>query len=448
MTGFLYQFLIRCLGISIRVAALFSPKARQWLSGRKDRFAFMIQQRADAPGPLVWFHCASLGEFEQGRPVIEAFRREHPGHRILLTFFSPSGYEVRKNYPGADHVHYLPLDTKDNARRFLDTWKPQLAIFVKYEYWFNYIRALEARKIPAVVVSAIFRPGQYFFRWYGGWSRRQLSKISWFFVQNRESMELLTGIGIRHASVSGDTRFDRVALISQRPQAFPQLQWLSGERPVMVAGSTWPDDEDLLLHLFRRSGFGMHLVIAPHEITGAGIERLLREFGPETVRFSALAGSAQTGSDGFSAPEGSASEGPDGSSAPEGSASEGPDGSGRGRIVIMDRIGLLSQLYQYATLAYVGGGFGKGIHNILEAATFGVPVFFGPTYQRFAEAVDLVGRGGAFPVKDRECLLQGVEALLSDPAKLQQASQVCRKYVEENKGGTENIMASLKKFID
>lgn len=416
MTGFLYHFLIRCLGVSIRVAALLSPKARQWCAGRKDWLALMTQQRAAVPGTLVWFHCASLGEFEQGRPVIEAFRRDHPGYRILLTFFSPSGYEIRKNYNGADHVHYLPLDTKGNARRFLDIWKPQLAIFVKYEYWFNYIRAMEEREIPVVVVSAIFRPGQHFFRWYGRWSRRQLGKVSWFFLQNRDSLELLNGIGIQNASVSGDTRFDRVALISHRPQTFPQLQGLSDKTPVLVAGSTWPDDEDMLLHLFRNSGTGMNMLIAPHEITESGIDRLLREFGPTAVRFSSL-----TGPDAFSRDK---------------------------RVLVVDRIGLLSQLYQFATLAYVGGGLGKGIHNILEAATFGAPVFFGPTYRRFAEAVDLVERGGAFPVSDKQGLLQGVQNLLSDPAKLRQASRACSSYVKENKGGTEKIMASLKKFID
>ncbi len=416
MTGFLYHFLIRSLGISIRVAALFSVKARQWCAGRKDWLALMTKQRGAAPGPLLWFHCASLGEFEQGRPVIEAFRRNHPGHRILLTFFSPSGYEVRKNYQGADHIHYLPLDTKGNARRFLDIWKPQLAIFVKYEYWFNYIRAMEEREIPVVVVSAIFRPGQHFFRWYGRWSRRQLGKVSWFFVQNRDSLELLRGIGIQNVSVSGDTRFDRVALIGQRPQAFPQLQDLSDKIPVLVAGSTWPDDEDLLLHLFRNSDIGMHMLIAPHEITAPGIDRLLRGFGNTAVLFSSL-----TGADAFPRDK---------------------------RVLIVDRIGLLSQLYQFATLAYVGGGFGKGIHNILEAATFGAPVFFGPIYKRFAEAVELVKRGGAFPVSDKQGLLQGVQNLLSEPAKLQQASRVCSSYVEENKGSTEKIMASLQKFID
>ncbi len=416
MTGILYQFLIRGLGVSIRVAALFSVKARQWCAGRKDWLALMTKQRGAAPGPLVWFHCASLGEFEQGRPVIEAFRRDHPGHKILLSFFSPSGYEIRKNYQGADYIYYLPLDTKGNARRFLDIWKPQLAIFVKYEYWFNYIRAMEERGIPVVVVSAIFRPGQHFFRWYGRWSRRQLGKVSWFFVQNRDSLELLNGIDIQNASVSGDTRFDRVALISQRPQAFPQLQGLSGKTPVLVAGSTWPDDEDLLLHLFRNSGTEMHMLIAPHEITASGIDRLLREFGSTAVLFSSLRGLETFPRD--------------------------------KRVLIVDRIGRLSQLYQFATLAYVGGGFGKGIHNILEAATFGAPVFFGPAYRRFAEAVDLVERGGAFPVSDKQVLLQEVQNLLSEPAKLQQASRVCSSYVEDNKGGTEKIMASLKKFID
>jgi 3-deoxy-D-manno-octulosonic-acid transferase len=416
MTGILYQFLIRGLGVSIRVAALFSVKARQWCAGRKDWLALMTKQRGAAPGPLVWFHCASLGEFEQGRPVIEAFRRDHPGHKILLSFFSPSGYEIRKNYQGADYIYYLPLDTKGNARRFLDIWKPQLAIFVKYEYWFNYIRAMEERGIPVVVVSAIFRPGQHFFRWYGRWSRRQLGKVSWFFVQNRDSLELLNGIDIQNASVSGDTRFDRVASISQRPQAFPQLQGLSGKTPVLVAGSTWPDDEDLLLHLFRNSGTEMHMLIAPHEITASGIDRLLREFGSTAVLFSSLRGLETFPRD--------------------------------KRVLIVDRIGRLSQLYQFATLAYVGGGFGKGIHNILEAATFGAPVFFGPAYRRFAEAVDLVERGGAFPVSDKQVLLQEVQNLLSEPAKLQQASRVCSSYVEDNKGGTEKIMASLKKFID
>ncbi len=376
-----------------------------------------MEQSAGDPRPLAWFHCASLGEFEQGRPVIERFRAAYPDYQILLTFFSPSGFEIQKKYQGADWVFYLPLDTPSNAERFINTWRPSLAVFIKYEYWFNYIDALHRKDIPCLVVSAIFRPQQHFFRWYGRWSGRQLRKISAFYVQNAESARLLSRIGIQTASISGDTRFDRVYHIGQHPRSFPELAFFTEtSRPILVAGSTWLADEALLNEVFDKAEYNLQMIIAPHEISDACVRRLQDLFQGMAFRYSDLAG--------------------------KGSEAQV---SGK-RVLIIDSVGMLSQLYQFASLAYIGGGFGKGIHNILEAATFGVPVFFGPRYGQFAEAVELIDRGGAFAVSSAGELLRGVNLMLSDPHCLEKASESCRNYVEENRGATQVIVEGIKQF--
>lgn len=432
--AFLYHFLIRGFGALIALASLWSPRARRWREGRRG-LSEAMRKRADG-APRVWFHCASLGEFEQGRPVMEKFREQFPGHKVLLTFFSPSGYEVRRNFTGADDVFYLPLDTPGKAGEFLDLWQPRLAVFIKYEYWFNFIDALCRRDIPILMVSAIFRPGQHFFSWYGTWFRRQLEKITWFYVQDERSMKLLQGIGIHKASLSGDTRFDRVYSICSNPRSFNELKGFVDEEGLMlVAGSTWPADEAILVQVFNNFGPELRMIIAPHEISPQGVEHLLQAFGSAAVLMSDLAG-RHPGS-----AAGTVTGGTAGGSAP--GTNEPATVLNRKRVLIVDGIGYLSHLYQFATLAYVGGGFGKGIHNILEAATFGSPVFFGPRYGKFAEAVELVQRGGAFPVRDAEEMLQGLQKLAADNRLLKQASDTCRGYVEEKRGASEMIVQAI-----
>jgi 3-deoxy-D-manno-octulosonic-acid transferase len=423
----LYNLFLHAYHLLVRLAAPFSVKAALWVRGRRG-WRERMQRQDPAGQPLAWFHCASLGEFEQGRPVMERFREAFPGHKVLLTFFSPSGYEVRKAYAGADYVHYLPLDTPSAAGHFLEVWKPSLAVFIKYEFWFNMVEALAARGIPLLVVSAIFRPQQHFFRWYGGWFRRRLRLVTHFLVQNQASLRLLNKAGISRASISGDTRFDRVVAIARQSVHIPELDpFLAGSRPVVVAGSTWPKDEHLLARLLEEQP-GLRLVVAPHEVSSARISQLCSRFGDRALCLSDL--KRQGGAAG--------GQGRDGGAA---MALPGKN------VLVVDAIGLLSGLYRFATLAYIGGGFGKGIHNILEAAAYGAPVFFGPRYGQFAEAVDLIGKGGAFCVRDAEGLKEGVARLLGDPLRLKEASAACRQYVEGNRGATERVLEVIRSFL-
>ncbi len=408
----LYSLLIRFYLAGVWLASFFSPKARQWVDGRKGLFKKMAEA-APRSGKIAWFHCASLGEFEQGRPVIEKFRKDFPEYHILLTFFSPSGYEIRKNYPGADHIFYLPPDTPNNVKRFLELWDPQLAVFVKYEFWFNFIHGLHKRNIPVVLVSAIFRPGQHFFRFYGGWFRKQLGKFSAVFVQDQASLDLLGKAGINNARISGDTRFDRVFEVSRAPMNFPEVEKFAFGKTVMVCGSTWSADEQLLLPLMNNEQLDMKFIIAPHEIREESIKKLQENLRVKSARYSLVKGPV-----------------------PE-----------ETRVLIINRIGMLSQLYQYGQMAYIGGGFGRGIHNILEAATFGLPVFFGPHYQKFSEARELISRQGAFSVRESRHLEEKVKSFLADQAVFSKAAETCRNYVKEKKGATRIIMDGLSNLM-
>lgn len=413
----IYSFLIVCYGLSIRVASVFNQKAALWIKGRS-RYWSMLEKALSAPGfnkpgrKLAWFHCASLGEFEQGRPIIEAFRLQHPEFLIVLTFYSPSGYEVRMAYAGADLILYLPLDTRKNARRFIDAIKPDIVFYVKYEFWFNFLSCLQAKNIPTILVSAIFRPDQHFFKGYAEWPRKVLRGFTRIFVQNESSRELLHFIGVENAEVSGDTRFDRVAEVAQKPVSIPVAEAFAKGNTVMVAGSTWPADEDLILNLIRNDK-NLRFIIAPHEIKPEQINSLLLKMGKEAVLFSAT----------------------------------NTQDVGSARILIIDSIGMLSQLYRYGSMAYIGGGFGAGIHNILEAAAFGLPVFFGPNYHKFNEARELIALQGAFSVQNPDELLSKVSELLSDPAKLSQASAISRKYVEEGRGATRIILSKVGELL-
>ncbi len=408
----LYTLFICGYGALIRLAAPFTPKARQWTAGRRQQ-KHLWEKPLPEDQPVLWMHCASLGEFEQGRPVLEAFRQAHPAYRVILTFYSPSGYEIRKNYNGADLVAYLPLDTPHRARQFVEKVHPDLVFFIKYEFWFNILKELSIRYIPAFLISGIFREKQHFFRWYGGWFRRQLNSFTHFFVQSGESAELLQRIGITRVSVSGDTRFDRVAAIAKNPPSFPAVQRFTGTEPVLIAGSTWPEDERLLLPVVTTLLNRMKLIIAPHEISETHIRELLDYFSDQAVPLSKLVEST----------------------------------AGEKRVIVVDSIGQLSGLYQYASFAYVGGGFGKGIHNILEPATFGLPVLFGPRYQKFREAVELIAEGAVFSIQDAHSLKQKLERLLHDSSFREDASGRSLRYITTHAGATERILSEISPWI-
>lgn len=392
----------------MRVASLFHPKAAKWVSGRRGIFEKMeaaIPRGAD----IIWVHCASLGEFEQGRPVIESLKFQYPGYRVLLTFFSPSGYEVQQHYKGADWVFYLPMDGPRNARRFLEIVQPSLVIFVKYEFWYYYLKKIKYRNIPLLLISALFRRDMSFFRWYGGLQRKILSRFDHLFVQNESSLLLMQEIGLGDISrISGDTRFDRVAAIAGQWIPVPGLDGFARQSRLIVAGSTWPDDEELLRSaLSHLPGGDYKLVLAPHEISPrhlAGLEALF----PGAIRYSEL----QKG----------------------GAVADAP-------CLIIDNIGILSRLYKYAWCTYIGGGLRKsGIHNVLEAAVYGKPVFFGPRYTKYSEAVELVAARGAGPVADGKELAGWLTQLSGDTAAWQQMADAAGNYVATHTGALARIM--------
>jgi len=359
---FIYNFFIQIYSGFIWIASFFSIKARKWRQGRKSQVIFP----QSANEKIIWFHCASLGEFEQGRPVIEELKNINPALKIILTFFSPSGYEIRKDYSYADAVYYLPLDTPENAKIFIETIKPHAVIFVKYEFWFNYLNLLYQRQIPVFFISTIFRPSQHFFKWYGGWFRKQLKQISAFFVQNQESVGLLEEIGIKNIINAGDTRFDRVFKLAAHKKAIKEIEEFKGTNKLIVAGSTWSEDEDLLLEFYDSlEQDDLKLIIAPHEISEEHLQKIKQKLlGLKYCLYSEK--------DHLNIKE--------------------------KKVLIIDNVGMLSSLYAYADIAYIGGGFGEGIHNILEAAVYGAPVVFGPQYNKFQEARDLVNRKGAFSI--------------------------------------------------
>jgi len=405
----LYNISIHVYKILITAASSLNPKAKLWLDGRKNIFEKLASSVSSLRTPgstLIWFHCASLGEFEQGRPLIEKYKAQKDV-KILLTFFSPSGYEIRKDYKGADLVCYLPADTPSNAKRFLEIVKPSAVFFVKYEFWFNYLAELKKYDVPTYLISGIFREEQHFFKFYGSWFRQQFSSFTHFFLQDPRSEELLHSIGYRNTTVTGDTRFDRVSEIAKNVRPFPLIEKFKGGQDVLIAGSTWKEDEELIATALPEH---VKLVIAPHEIDEKHIEAICALFSKQAVlRYS---------------------------QATESNAAQA-------QVLVIDNIGMLSSLYQYGAFAFIGGGFGKGIHNILEAATFGLPIIFGPNYEKFKEAVDLVKTGGAFAVSGKP-EFQNVTALLRDQQVLRTASHISKHYVESRTGATAKIMAAVK----
>ena len=353
---------------------------------------------------IIWVHAASAGELEQGKPVIEALKEQYPYHRVLVTFFSPSGFSAGKKYAAADHVFYLPLDTRKNAAAFLSIVRPALVVFIKYDFWYHHLKAVHDRGIPLLLISSIFREKQLFFSPFGGFYRNILKLFTWLFVQDEHSMSLLHSIGIRHCSVAGDTRFDRVAAIREKAEEVASIGPFVAGAQVIVAGSTWPEDEQLLAHLAKGLKREYKLIIAPHEITTVHIRQLQALF-PEAVLHSNLT----TGSS--------------------------------SNVLLIDNVGMLSRLYQYAQLTYIGGGFNKsGIHNTLEAAVWGKPVIVGPNYQKFKEARELIEAGGAFSISTSEALLKTASHLLEDATALQKAGAAAGSYVQNQRGATQSIL--------
>jgi 3-deoxy-D-manno-octulosonic-acid transferase len=397
----LYNAGIRLYFAAIWFASFFNKKAKLWIDGRKER-AFIRYSES------IWFHFASLGEFEQGRPVLEQLRSLYPNDKIVVTFFSPSGYEVRKDTPLADAVYYLPFDTAQNARKFIDAIQPKLAIFTKYEYWYHFFNEMHRCGLPVYIISGIFRPGQIFFKWYGGLHRKMLGFVNCFFVQDEPSKQLLLGFGINNVIVSGDTRFDRVRANVQHPKAIPAIDEFKAGHKIFIAGSTWPEDEKLVATLVSAYP-DWKFIIAPHEISEEKINKLT-ELLPlnSAIRYSDLT----THHSPFTTHQ----------------------------ILIIDNIGMLSSLYQYGDIAYIGGGFGVGIHNTLEAAAFGLPVIFGPNYSRFKEAKDLVALKAGFSIRDKSGLKAIVNDLVKDGPFYETTSKKIKAYVEQHIGATNTIV--------
>ena len=392
------------------MASLWNPKAKKWVAGRQNLFE-RLQQDIPPEKPVIWMHCASLGEFEQGRPVLEELHRRYPRYGVLLSFFSPSGFEVRKHYAGADYIYYLPMDSPGNASQWLDIVKPSLVLFVKYEYWWHYMRECRQRKIPLLLISAIFRDQQPFFKWYGGIFRKMLQMPEAIFVQDLDSKQKITSLtNPERIIVAGDTRFDRVWELLQRPEPLEIIEQFGENSQLLVAGSTWPDDEALLKKaLDTCQAENLKLIIAPHQVSEEGIQRTERLF-PDAIRYSRRT----------------------------------PDYA-QARVLIIDSVGFLSRVYRYATVTYIGGGFNpSGIHNVLEAAVYGKPVLFGPAFEKFREARDLVRLGAGFPVHNEQELGSVLSRLLTDPAFLEKSGQVASTYVQGETGATQSIIGYVQ----
>lgn len=404
----LYNIAILLYGLIIRLVSVRHHKAKCWIRGREHLFE-RLEQTIDRKARIVWVHVASLGEFEQGRPIIEELRRRHPEYKILLTFFSPSGYEIRKRYAGADYIFYLPLDTPRNVRSFLNMVNPEIVLFVKYEFWLNMLFELRRRKIRTYVVSAIFRRNSIFFRFYGGLWRTALESFETIFVQNEESKQLLAGLGFDNVLVTGDTRFDRVAEIARQAKRIDIVERFKGLHRLFIAGSTWGPDEELLIPLMNANPL-LKFVIAPHEMEEARIEKLLAAAKHGAIRYTAC--NADT------------------------------DFSDK-QLLILDTMGMLSSVYGYASWGYIGGGFGVGIHNTLEAATFGLPIAFGPNYKKFKEACDLVTLGAAASIANYDELTAWFAPLRDDDEQLQKAGHIAKEYTLRHQGATDEILKTI-----
>jgi 3-deoxy-D-manno-octulosonic-acid transferase len=414
---FFYNIFLFLFKIGIHIASPFDTKARKWVKGRHNIFE-KLEKTIPAEGKNIWIHCASLGEFEQGRPVIERIKKQYPEYKVLLTFFSPSGYEVQKNYKEADWIFYLPIDSPRNAKRFLEIIHPSLVIFVKYEFWYYYLKKIKYRNIPLLLISALFRKNMSFFKWYGGLQRKMLSRFDHLFVQNETSKKLIDEIGLSGiCSISGDTRFDRVIEIAEKFESLPGIEQFIGKSKVIVAGSTWPEDEKVLQKAFTSlNDPSLKLIIAPHEITEKHLKEI-KELFPDALFYSELSVHNQQQTS--------------------------------GNCLIIDNMGMLARLYKYGYITYVGGGLRiMGVHNVLEAAVYNKIVLFGQYYQKYNEAVRLVLSGGGLPFNDEKkdgiMLKELIDALLADQSEYNYRSKAAGDFVHSNQGATKKIIQFIQ----
>ncbi|OUL60952.1 3-deoxy-D-manno-octulosonic acid transferase [Flavobacterium sp. AJR] len=406
---FLYNLIVFVVAFLLKIVALFSPKIRLFVNGRKDVFT-ILKEKIKPSDKTIWFHAASLGEYEQGLPVIEKVKEKYPSHKIIVTFFSPSGYEVRKNNTVADVTLYLPLDTKYNAKQFLKLAHPEMVFFIKYEFWLNYLNELKKNNIPTYLVSGIFRDNQIFFKWYGGFYKKALDAFTYFFVQNESSKNKIESIGYKNVIISGDTRFDRVVAILERDNTLDFIAEFKNNTTTIVIGSSWPKDEVLLTKYINTTQERVKFIIAPHNIKPEQITALQQSITKKTILFSEKEGKNLADYD----------------------------------VFIIDTVGILTKIYSYATIAYVGGGFGNpGVHNILEPATFGLPIIIGPNYSHFAEATELVQLGGCISITTTEELKKEFNNLITDKNHFNEKGLICKSYVQNKKGATDKIMSTI-----
>ena len=406
---FIYSIIVSIAGLLLRIIAFFAPKIKLFVAGRKDVFPTLIT-KIKPNDKTIWFHAASLGEFEQGLPVIEKIKEKYPSHKIVLSFFSPSGYEVRKNNPIADVTVYLPLDTQKNAAKFIDLVHPEMVFFIKYEFWPNYLNELKKRNTPTYLISGIFREKQAFFKWYGGFYRKALDTFTYFFVQNENSLQLLHQLGKEKAIISGDTRFDRVASILERDNTLDFIAEFKNNKTTIVAGSTWAKDEELLLNYVNSNITDTKFIIAPHNIKPDQIQKLKNSCTKKVILFSEKENKNLADYD----------------------------------VFIIDTVGLLTKIYSYADIAYVGGGYGHpGIHNILEPATFGIPIIIGPNYSHFAEAIELVRLEGCISVDNNDSLEALFNELIGGIEIRKSIGEISASFVQNNKGAVATIMKNL-----
>lgn len=406
---FLYNLILLFASQVVKLLALFSPKIKLFVDGRKEVFS-TLQNQIHPKDKSIWFHAASLGEYEQGLPVIEKIKVEFPNHKIVVSFFSPSGYEVRKNNTVADATVYLPLDTKSNAKKFIKAINPELVFFIKYEYWPNYLNELKKLQIKTYLISGIFREKQAFFKWYGGFYRNALKTFDYFFVQNDSSKKLIQSIGFNNVKVSGDTRFDRVVSILERDNSLDFIEQFKNNQTTIVIGSSWPKDENLLVNFINNSTNDIKFIIAPHNIKSEQIQELKKSITKKTILFSDVQTRLIA------------------------SLTEN-------NVFIIDTIGILTKIYSYADIAYVGGGFGNpGVHNILEPATFGVPIIIGPNYSHFAEATALVHQKGCLSISNQNELNDAFNLLINNEDERHEKGHICSTFVQMNKGATTVIL--------
>lgn len=408
--SFIYNFILLFASQLLKILALFSPKLNLFVQGRKSVFE-ILKNNIQEFDKTIWFHAASLGEYEQGLPVIEKVKQKYPNHKIIITFFSPSGYEVRKNNTVADVTVYLPLDTISNAKQFLKVVHPEMVFFIKYEFWPNYLRELRNQNIKTYLISGVFRKNQAFFKWYGRFYRKALKTFTYFFVQNETSKKLLQSIGFENVKISGDTRFDRVVAILEKDNTLDFIEQFKNNQTTIVIGSSWPKDEELLVNFINQAADNVKFIIAPHNIKAEQITNIKSQITKSSVLFSEKSNIDLSSFN----------------------------------VFIIDTIGILTKIYSYADIAYVGGGFGNpGVHNVLEPATFGIPIIMGPNYSHFAEAIALVGLGGCISIKDTNSLTETFNLLLQNEDERVEKGQICSTFVQMNKGATSHILSNIK----